>query len=856
MADSRIVEAACRPYDGTDDERNPDVGEQLMILARMLLCAAIVALHPYTVRDMYHLEELGDTAAFSPAGSDVAFVVKRPRETAHDAELSFLIDHDTADVYVGDLANGRIEKITDGVRDGSGFWDPQWSPDGTRIAMLSTRGGNVDLWVWDRASGLRRITDRAIVGLRPGANIVWLSNDRLLCEVLPAGQPALAMDVEAQTPRVATRAWRVQTQGRAATVSVLESGVSPDVTTRPQRELLLVDLTAGNVRSRVIAHAAQFDTVTLSPDRRYVAAFAEVGILEPKAGRKFQSGFDPGIYAPSVYDLRSGRRTATFDGVRDVGTSPLSWAWDGSAVAFEREPATSDHKSRVSVTRCTIATRACVNILPASLGVDTGPNGMKTAPLWSADGAVLVYAKNDPSSAGTCHYASCSTPAPSGSSSPAPGAAIRWDWYRLGGNGSTVNMTHALTAAPPSLVQGDDGSRFIGLADGKLTEVFPNGSAPASLPISAAPRLTGIVFPAAGERSRTLLVSAGTSDQGFFAVNLETNRSARVASVPARVAFNAFDPRTLSAIFVDQSRNGSFVRYAYRRGTLRTLYAANTWLTNVAAGRTEHFSYTSLDGQKLDGWILLPVGYQPHRRYPAVVWVYAGSVMNPRKPPMYLTDLTFVSPLNMQLLAARGYAVIFPSMPLPPFGTPQDPYPKLTNGVLPAIDEAVRLGYVENNRVALLGQSYGGFSTYGLITQTDRFKAAIALAGISDWASLYGTFDMRMRYGENVNEDQFGEVLIEDGQASFGDPPWVNPARYAANSPITYVDRVHTPLLIMQGDLDYVSMQQGEEFFTALYRQGKRAEFARYWGEDHVFRSEANVTDFWRRIYAWLGEFL
>ena len=80
--------------------------------------------------------------------------------------------------------------------------------------------------------------------------------------------------------------------------------------------------------------------------------------------------------------------------------------------------------------------------------------------------------------------------------------------------------------------------------------------------------------------------------------------------------------------------------------------------------------------------------------------------------------------------------------------------------------------------------------------------------------------------------------------------------RYIRNSPITYADRVSTPLMIVQGDLDYVPIQQGEEFFTALYRQNKPADFVRYWGEGHIIESPANITDLWNRIYGWLDRYL
>ena len=87
-------------------------------------------------------------------------------------------------------------------------------------------------------------------------------------------------------------------------------------------------------------------------------------------------------------------------------------------------------------------------------------------------------------------------------------------------------------------------------------------------------------------------------------------------------------------------------------------------------------------------------------------------------------------------------------------------------------------------------------------------------------------------------------------------PPWKEMERYIGNSPITYVGKVETPLLIMQGDLDYIPIQQGEEFFTALYRQNKKARFVRYWGEDHLLTSPANIRDMWARVYVWLDTFL
>lgn len=116
--------------------------------------------------------------------------------------------------------------------------------------------------------------------------------------------------------------------------------------------------------------------------------------------------------------------------------------------------------------------------------------------------------------------------------------------------------------------------------------------------------------------------------------------------------------------------------------------------------------------------------------------------------------------------------------------------------------------------------------------------------------------DHPLRYDENAHELLFFAGNAESGQNRMGNPPWADLWRYLRNSPLNYVDRVETPLMIVQGDMDYVPIQQGEEFFTAVYRLGKPAEFVRYWGEGHVISSPANTRDMWQRIFGWLDEYL
>jgi dipeptidyl aminopeptidase/acylaminoacyl peptidase len=181
---------------------------------------------------------------------------------------------------------------------------------------------------------------------------------------------------------------------------------------------------------------------------------------------------------------------------------------------------------------------------------------------------------------------------------------------------------------------------------------------------------------------------------------------------------------------------------------------------------------------------------------------------------------------------------------------PSDPMLHLDDGVRPAVEHLISLGMCDSARLGLIGHSYGGYTVYGLLTQTTRYKAAVALAGLTDLTAWYFDFDPRLRYSEPAEAAAVGPLSLERAQGRMGVPPWVDPERYQRNSPVFGANRITTPLLIVQGDLDFEGAQN-EELFTALDRLGRRAEFVRYLGEGHIIDSPANVIDLWNRIFDW-----
>ena len=373
------------------------------------------------------------------------------------------------------------------------------------------------------------------------------------------------------------------------------------------------------------------------------------------------------------------------------------------------------------------------------------------------------------------------------------------------------------------------------VSDGRLLRIALDGSAPRPVAGGADPKIASIVWPQMDTRIRGRLdrLIVGVPKDGsvdLYAFDVASGSLKRIErpSPQAELAVCSYDGSRIA--FKAAVRDGTFLWISdVASGRATKVLETNAFLREIAEGTLKPIAYRSSEGEDLKGWVLLPPGYREGERYPTIVEVYAGYLYGD-KPP-YLARLNLSHALNHQLLAAHGYAVLFPSMPLSAEGTASDPYMELSKGVLPAVDRAIELGYTDPKRLGVMGQSFGGFSTYGLVTQTRRFGAAISMAGLSDFISLYGVLDARVRYTDTAEENLFQMALFETGQTRMGNPPWKDIGRYLRNSPLFYVDRVQTPLMIIQGDMDYVAMQQGEQFFTALYRQGKRAELVRYWGE-------------------------
>ncbi len=264
-------------------------------------------------------------------------------------------------------------------------------------------------------------------------------------------------------------------------------------------------------------------------------------------------------------------------------------------------------------------------------------------------------------------------------------------------------------------------------------------------------------------------------------------------------------------------------------------------------------------------WLHLPPGANPDDslQYPLVVVPYGGmtfpSDLRFHRQSYDAFDLWSVSPVaptTLELLTARGYAVLRPSLPLSPVGKAADPMLEISSMVASALETALETGLIDPERLAVVGHSFGGYSVLSTIVGTDAFDAAIASAPISNFTDQYGEFFEYKRVGaasQSMNR-LTNAWMFEYGQMRMAGAPWDNPKRYIRNSPVFSADKIDTPLMLIHGDLDFVGIGQSEQIYTALSRQEKDVLFIRYWGEEHRVSQPANQLDMWSRVFRFLED--
>ncbi|HZY63298.1 MAG TPA: S9 family peptidase [Edaphobacter sp.] len=324
------------------------------------------------------------------------------------------------------------------------------------------------------------------------------------------------------------------------------------------------------------------------------------------------------------------------------------------------------------------------------------------------------------------------------------------------------------------------------------------------------------------------------------AINLDTGSD--VDSVDVTIPASIHANGLVMSVSVSNVQTIAFIRTSFERGPevwagsiddLKQITHLNDSVKPLW-GKSESVEWTN-EGFHIQGWLLYPANYDPAKKYPLLVYIHGGpsAAVTPRWPSIGYGGVPF---------SALGYFVFMPN-PRGSFGQGE----KFTQAnvrdfgygdlrdTLAGVDTLEKRLSIDKNREGITGWSYGGFMTMFAVTQTTRFKAAVAGAGISDWKSYYG-------------ENSIDQWMIP----FFGKSVYDDPAIYAKSSAINYIKNVRTPTLIVVGDRDgECPAPQSFEFWHALRAEGVKTRLVVYPNEGHHIANIDHRRDILERALNW-----
>jgi dipeptidyl aminopeptidase/acylaminoacyl peptidase len=742
---------------------------------------------PLSVEDAIKTRRFSEYSplAVSPDNNFIAYAVRPSVGLVITSEsysrTGVTIGGGKADIELLDVVTGQEQNLTGGR--GSN-WQPVWSPDGNWLAFLSDRDGSgqARLWLWDRR---KQILHRASELNVRGQEISWMpDSQRILFTILPVG---LSLDEYVErfsgAPKMNDPAPVVSPGSTVRLYEVEHSSTGAVIESQSAPWALdwaLRDLAMVNISTGQINMLVTGERLAKYALSRDGAHMAYTQVKRFEAAGSQQTLFD--IVWLDTSTLKS--QVIAADVPMGISGEDIEWSPNDSRLVYRNSSSAGP-----SFTVLDVSGPGSPQILKLAFPQSVA-NGLSRIPLWNTASDHLFFVKD--------------------------GAV----W------------TAGMDQSEQQLVARVPGLSFtsIVVAAG-LTNVWT------------------------AEDGRTILVTAkdDTSNQdAFYSIDLKSARSKKLrktgecftcAAVDQKITAISGDKRFFYfAESVDRDSDIWVSNMTFE--TPRRLTRLNAQFDRYRMGQARVIDWLSDDGEALHGALLLPAEYQEGKRYPLLVWVYAGSL-----PTSKISHFGFglYGPLNLQLFATRGYAVLLPD-------SPQEqgrPMLDLVKTVLPGVSKVVEMGIADPKRLGVMGHSNGGYSVLGLVAQTKRFAAAVEMDGFPDMVGEYTEM--------NKSGSAFGTSLFEHVQDGLGGTLWQFPKRYVENSPIFYFDQVDTPLLIVQGGADAtVIPSMGDETFVSLRRLGKNAEYAKYDGEGHspLYWSYANQVDLSIRTINWLEKYL
>jgi dipeptidyl aminopeptidase/acylaminoacyl peptidase len=757
---------------------------------------------PLPVSDALLARSFGhdEHVSIAPDGKAVVFTLHDNHHAAPADSLGLRRAYNGDDVWVVDVATGRMRLVSDGRGHSAAG---TWSPDGRAVAFFASVGDTSHAYVWDRATAHARqvagLPIRALDGY--GERPQWTADGRALLvrafrETRRSGATdSSSVDLAPSPSSDTTDPVRRILPGAKVTLLPSEEvlAASPEVSapdtgngkirypefTIYAGDVALIDVAAGTVRQ--IARGFNPVWFQLSPDGQSLALLHDEGQRGPGAYDRLQ--------ALVVVGLASGKATVLQAGiVQALGWGRASWSPDSRSIAYVESGPNFGAAADTARHDCFLASLADGRVRNVTPGVHPPLMDYYRPPIWDAAGRYLyLFGLDRPNRA-------------------------RSLWR--------VSLSDG-TARELAAIEGRQMIDVVGWAE------------------------TGRFWSPDAGRSLVIHTRAdSTNAEGFYAVDFtsglarplfEEAKSFGVDIIPrsALTTSVSADGRTIAWVVQDAAHAPEVFVSGPKLTPRRRVTTLNPVLDQYRLGTSRLLTWRSDDGIPLRGALLLPAGYVPGRRYPLIVYQYPGDFKSNLSNAF---GLSYGDAYNWQLFATRGYAVLLPDVVARAGTYMRD----IASSVLPGVNAAVEAGVADPDRVGVFGWSSGGYSTLALIVQTTRFRAAIAGAGFSDWIAMYGE-------GGWSDEES----------VRIGGTLWEKRDLFIENSPIFYLDRVETPLLLIHGANDGgVRPAYSEQVYTGLRRLGKPVLYASYGGEDHVIQVFENQVDLVERMIAWFDKYL
>ena len=696
------------------------------------------------------------------------------------------------------------------------------SPDGRYLGVIRLQGGKADLGFYDFRKGRVRFLNSPISGSPLELQFQWIDTKRVLFLGLESADDSTHLTVFDGPQRIALERERAWHSG-GVSASIVGGGQYLDRTIQPAaRKIQHYNLKTDELTT---LGSGAYGPMLLSPDGKHLAIRSEVPDFDLKVNKV--TGVGAGTKKTiEIVDLRRSEIVTSITQY-DADMRALSWSSDGQRLLV------LSTNNRLGTRAYFLYQRENSVFAPSFETGISDCTGLSVKDARWAGSQLLLF----------------------GSLTEENGAA----WYMLDGDEGLIPVGGGWQDVSVELLETSETS-FEVLHDGDVWRIGLDGGLRNLTTWTDAPlRLAARVGRADTLTEKPFLQTG--ADGGEVLMFLDTNgaRKARFMLPARKTTLKAATANTIVYVSnIDRSRNVLLVQSPGE--TPQELFEFNKHLVDVAsAAGPIRIDHTGKDGTDLVGWLYLPPGadLKNAEPYPLVAVPYAERVYKTTPPSTsYAADrwnAEIGAPTSVEVLAAAGYAVLLPSIPLEPRGTRSDQMLDLVRPVLSALDAALETGFVDSERLAISGHSHGGYSVNSLVTQTNRFNVAIATAGAANVTSQYGQFSPMHVYKSDRALPSYPR-LIEDGFGRNGVPPWEDPGQYIRNSPLFHAQNIETPLMLIHGDLDFVHIGQAEEMFTALARQGKDVLFVRYWGEAHAVERPQNIHDMWARVFDFLKD--